>query len=57
MTEAPRPIIETRYAQMFPTLEPAEIDRLRRFGETRTLRRGRPAGRDAARSARACSSS
>jgi hypothetical protein len=27
--------IETRFAQMFPTLEPGEIDRLRRFGETR----------------------
>jgi len=37
MAEARRPIIETRYAQMFPILEPAEIDRLRRFGETRTF--------------------
>ncbi len=26
-------VIETRYAQMFPTLEPAEIDRLRRFSD------------------------
>jgi thioredoxin reductase (NADPH) len=33
-------IIETRYAQMFPTLEPAEIERLRRFGETRTYQAG-----------------
>ena len=30
-----RPIIETRYDQMFPALEPAEIDRLHRFGEKR----------------------
>ena len=40
MAIAPRPIIETRYAQMFPTLEAEEIDRLRRFGEPRTYRRG-----------------
>jgi hypothetical protein len=31
MAESPRPVIETRYAQMFSTLQPAEIDRLRRF--------------------------
>ena len=30
-----RSVIETRYDQMFPTLEPAQIDRLRRFGEIR----------------------
>src|SRR6266850_3349170 len=36
MPTSARPIIETRYEQMFPILEPAEIDRLRRFGETRT---------------------
>ena len=30
-----RPFVETRYAQMFPTLTPAEIARLRRFGEVR----------------------
>ena len=35
-----RTLIETRYEQMFPTLEPAEIDRLRRFGETRTYGAG-----------------
>jgi hypothetical protein len=29
-----RPIIETRYDQMFPTLDAADIDRLLRFGET-----------------------
>ena len=28
--------IETRFDQMFPRLTPAEIDRLRPFGETRT---------------------
>jgi thioredoxin reductase (NADPH) len=37
MTESSRPVIETRYAQMFPVLQPAEIDRLRRFGQTRTF--------------------
>jgi len=31
-----RPLIETRREQMFPTLEPAEIDRLHRFGESRS---------------------
>ena len=36
MTAAVRPIIETRYDQMFPTLEPAEIARLQRFAERRT---------------------
>src|SRR6185436_11573711 len=30
-----RPFVETRYALMFPTLTPAEIARLRRFGEVR----------------------
>src|SRR6202049_2520062 len=34
---APTPsIIDTRRHQMFPTLEPAEIERLRRFGEVRS---------------------
>jgi len=32
MAASARPLIETRYEQMFPTLEPAEIDRLRRGG-------------------------
>ena len=36
MASPARSIIETRYEQMLPTLQPAEIDRLRRFGETRT---------------------
>jgi thioredoxin reductase (NADPH) len=35
MAEASRPVIETRFAQMFPTLESPEIDRLRRFGDVR----------------------
>jgi thioredoxin reductase (NADPH) len=33
-------IIDTRRAQMFPTLEPAEIERVRRFGETRSYGAG-----------------
>jgi thioredoxin reductase (NADPH) len=36
-TETPRPIIQTRYAQMFPTLAPKDIHRLRRFGEFTTF--------------------
>ena len=36
MSESPHPIIQARRAQMFPTLAPADIDRLRRFGETRS---------------------
>jgi thioredoxin reductase (NADPH) len=35
-----RSIIETRSHQMFPTLEPREIDRLRRFGEHRAYQAG-----------------
>ncbi|HVH06102.1 MAG TPA: FAD-dependent oxidoreductase [Myxococcota bacterium] len=33
MSAHPRSILETRSGQMFPTLEPAELERLRRFGE------------------------
>jgi thioredoxin reductase (NADPH) len=33
MSAHPRSILETRFGQMFPTLEPAELERLRRFGE------------------------
>jgi thioredoxin reductase (NADPH) len=33
-------IIGTRRHQMFPTLEPAEIERLRRFGEARSFSAG-----------------
>jgi thioredoxin reductase (NADPH) len=38
MGAAARPVIETRSDQMFPKLEAAEIDRLRRFGEHRAYR-------------------
>ena len=34
------PIIETRRHQMFPTLESTEIERVRRFGETRSYNSG-----------------
>jgi thioredoxin reductase (NADPH) len=37
MSAAAQSIIETRRGQMFPTLEPAEIERVRRFGEVRTF--------------------
>src|SRR2546425_144617 len=40
MAASEYPIIETRRDQMFPVLEPAEIDRVRRFGETRAYRAG-----------------
>jgi len=40
MAASTRPLIETRYEQMFPALEPAEIDRLRRFGEARNYGAG-----------------
>src|SRR3989442_2167921 len=40
MAASARPVIETRYDQMFPTLEPAEIDQLGRFGETRNYDAG-----------------
>jgi len=35
-----RPTIEARYDQMFPTLDSAEIARLRRFGETQSFADG-----------------
>jgi thioredoxin reductase (NADPH) len=38
MDSAKHSIIETRYDQMFPRLERAEIERLRRFGEKRAYR-------------------
>ena len=37
-------IIETRRYQMFPTLLPEEIERVRRFGETRSFAAGGGAG-------------
>jgi thioredoxin reductase (NADPH) len=40
MARPTRPIMETRYEQMFPRLDAAEIDRLRHFGETRTYAAG-----------------
>ncbi|HSV09105.1 MAG TPA: FAD-dependent oxidoreductase [Candidatus Binatus sp.] len=38
MASSARSIIETRFEQMFPVLEPGQVERLRRFGETRTYR-------------------
>src|SRR5262245_40883405 len=43
MQEAGRTVIETRSAQMFPTLEPREIERLRRFGQPHAYADGQPA--------------
>jgi thioredoxin reductase (NADPH) len=40
MASPARSTIETRYGQMFPTLDAAEIERLRRFGERRAYRAG-----------------
>src|SRR6185369_3551549 len=40
MATSARPVIETRYEQMFPTLDRADVDRLRSFGETSTYRAG-----------------
>jgi thioredoxin reductase (NADPH) len=40
ISKASQDIIATRGAQMFPTLTPAEIDRLRRFGECRSYPQG-----------------
>jgi thioredoxin reductase (NADPH) len=40
MAVSTQSIIETRRAQMFPTLEPAEIERVRRFGEVRSYKAG-----------------
>ena len=40
MAASEHPIIETRRDQIFLVLEPAEIDRLRRFGETRSYGAG-----------------
>jgi thioredoxin reductase (NADPH) len=43
MISVPTPsIIDTRRAQMFPTLQPFEIERVRRFGEVRTFEVGEP---------------
>jgi len=40
MPPAKRPTIETRYDQMFPVLQAAEIERLRRFGTARSYAAG-----------------
>src|SRR5512133_146115 len=40
MASPARSTIDTRYDQMFPTLDAAEIERLRRFGERRVFRAG-----------------
>jgi thioredoxin reductase (NADPH) len=40
MSQPVQPIIETRRAQMFPVLDPAEIGRLTRFGEARSYAAG-----------------
>ncbi len=40
MASTARPTFDTRFDQMFPVLDPAEIERLRRFGERRAFRAG-----------------
>jgi thioredoxin reductase (NADPH) len=40
MAEPPVSVVEQRGAQMFPVLAPAEIDRLRRFGSSRSYAAG-----------------
>ena len=40
MVVPPSSIIDTRRHQMFPSLEPAEIERLRRFGVLRSYNAG-----------------
>src|SRR5262245_53901490 len=40
MSDITRSVIETRHDQLFPTLDAAEIDRLRRFGEVRSFAAG-----------------
>src|ERR1700688_3664982 len=40
MADAPPSVIESRREQVFPTLEPAEVERLRRFGEPRAYAAG-----------------
>jgi CRP-like cAMP-binding protein len=40
MTLPPRSIIDTRRDQMFPVLEPEEIERVSRFGEVRSYLAG-----------------
>jgi len=40
MASAGRTVFDTRYDQMFPIFDPAEIDRLRRFGQPISFREG-----------------
>ena len=40
MPQSVHPLIEARRDQMFPVLEPAEIDRLARFGELKSYAAG-----------------
>ena len=40
MPQSVHPLIEARRDQMFPVLEPAEIDRLARFGERKSYAAG-----------------
>ncbi|TMA22267.1 MAG: cyclic nucleotide-binding domain-containing protein [Deltaproteobacteria bacterium] len=40
MPSPKRPLIEARRDQVFPTLEPEEVERVRRFGEVRSYRAG-----------------
>jgi thioredoxin reductase (NADPH) len=45
MSASVQRIIETRRAQMFPTLESAEVERVRRFGDIRIFRAGEAVAR------------
>src|SRR5258708_29045610 len=42
MSVTKQSIMDTRRHQMFPTLEPAEIERVRRFGKVRSYDVGEP---------------
>ena len=42
MTSATPSVMDTRREQMFPTLQPFEIERVRRFGEVRSFKVGEP---------------
>jgi thioredoxin reductase (NADPH) len=42
MTSATQSIMDTRREQMFPTLQPLEVERVRRFGEVRSFGVGEP---------------
>jgi thioredoxin reductase (NADPH) len=45
MAKPTQSIVDTRRDQMFPTLEPTEIERLRRFGEARSFAAGEALGK------------